>query len=155
MIKSCLGLSQDAVVRITKVLRFDKIVNECDFYHWKPYYNEFNIRYYWLPNTYYNIYHNLNLVGVGGLHKLKRDRVFLMRGCYIFPQYRKRHLLINSKSVHHHSIEFRINLAKENGAKTLWVRCNKNSINNYKEHGFELTLDNGKQYLPLCLNLTD
>jgi hypothetical protein len=137
------------------MLRFLPIDTEYEFFFWKTYYDEFSIRYYWVPNTYYNIYYNDNLVGVCGLHKLNKPGSFLMRGDYILSEHRQKKLYVEGKSIHHHSIDFRINTASNLGAKTLWVRCNKNSIKNYKEHGFKLVVNNGKQYLPLCLDLTD
>ncbi len=137
------------------MLEFIPIADEQVFSFWEPYYKEFSIRYYWIPNTYFNIQYNCELVGVGGLHKLRKDGHYLMRGCYVLSQFRKSLLNVADKGIHQHSIEFRINLAREMGAKVIWVRCNKNSINNYKKYGFELVLDNGKQYVPLCLKLTD
>lgn len=143
------------IVGITKLLEFILIEHENDFLQWKPHYSDFNIRYYWLNDTYYNIFYNGQIAGVGGLHKLKKDNTFLMRGCYIIPNFRKKNVTIDGKGIHQHSIEYRLNLANSLNAKTLWVRCNKNSIKNYQKYGFETVLDSDKQYVPLCLKLNN
>lgn len=134
-------------------INYQPILTALEFSYWKDHYSKYNIRYYWKENTYFNIIVNDTIAGVCGLHQLRRQGHYLMRGDFIHEKYRKSFEHLQEESLHSNSIAFRLQLARASGAKTIWVRCNKNSINNYKKHGFKVIRPVETQYVPLCLKI--
>ena len=122
---------------------------------WKSNFSEYNIRYYWKENTYFDIFLGEDIVGVCGLHKLNKHGSFLMRGTYILDSFRGKRLDLDGFTIHQLSIDYRIDQANKQGARQIWVRCNRNSIKNYEAKGFKRTCDVERQYIPLCLTMNN
>ena len=132
---------------------FVKLKCEADLAYWRSNFLEYSIRYYWKENTYYNIYLENELVGICGLHQLNKDRHYLLRGAYILDSFRGKRLDLDNATIHQISINYRVNLATSLGAKSIWVRCNRNSIKNYQSKGFKRISSIERQYVPLCLHI--
>jgi len=135
------------------IVTYVELTNSLELEKWRNNFSEYNIRYYWKDNTYFDIMLGGNVVGVCGLHKLNKNNSFLMRGTYILDCFRGKRVDLDGFSIHQLSIDYRIDQAKTRGASEIWVRCNRNSIKNYEAKGFKKFCVVERQFTPLCLTM--
>lgn len=79
---------------------------------------------------YYGLFKESNMVGFTGILPYKNKWVF--KNDFVLNDHR-------GKGYHKEMMNFRLNLAKQNGIKLVEATCTKMSLSNYIKFGFKIT----------------